>query len=281
MTSQTPYAVRLLLAACLMAACGSPPTEHLWIAGDVHVREPGPLHTLDLDGIGVANLEGPIAAVVDGPGLRLGHGAGIASRLRAAGFGILGIANNHDGDAGPEGATATATALAADGLQPAGHGHVGRLKIGGVQIAITAHLAGRDPTPTRPPGAGFWVATVHLIAPPSYLPSPAARAQIEAVVAAGADVVAVHGSHVIGPLELRDQQVIAWGLGNFVFHCRCTQEDEAVVLLLRFRDGRFEGASLQPIQAGLGGPAGPSADPEGMMRLIEGLKSFAMNSRPQ
>ena len=51
--------------------------------------------------------------------------------------------------------------------------------------------------------ADLHLASLHVVAPPSYLPAPETRAVVDALIDAGARVVAVHGSHALGPVEWR------------------------------------------------------------------------------
>ena len=125
----------------------------------------------------------------------------------------------------------------------------------------------------------MWIATFHTTGVPSYLPSPELRREVEGALEAGATVVAVHGSHLIGPVERRGAAVVAWGLGNLVFHCECTREDEGLVLEVRLAPGRVLEAAVVPVRAGLVGPARPAGDADGVFDLLEALGSSPLRRR--
>ena len=63
----------------------------------------------------------------------------------------------------------------------------------------------------------FVVVSIH--AGDEYVNTPNAtqRELANAALAAGADVVLGHHAHVVQPVEQRGNQLIAWGLGNFIF----------------------------------------------------------------
>jgi poly-gamma-glutamate synthesis protein (capsule biosynthesis protein) len=76
---------------------------------------------------------------------------------------------------------------------------------------------GRQITSARTDGADFIVVSIH--AGDEYVNAPNAtqRALADAALAAGADLVLGHHAHVVQPVEQRGNQLIAWGLGNFIF----------------------------------------------------------------
>ena len=93
-------------------------------------------------------------------------------------------------------------------------------------------------------------------------------------MAAGAAVVGVHGSHALGAVERRGRQVIAWGLGNLAFACRCTAEDEALALEVRLDEEGVIAADVVPLRAGLHGqPLALDPEPAGVVELLRGLGS--------
>ena len=107
------------------------------------------------------------------------------------------------------------------------------------------------------------IASFHVAGPPSYLPHPELRSAVKIAIAAGAKIVVAHGTHAIGPVERRGNLVVAWGLGNLVFACDCTDEREGLLLEIVLRDGEIDSASVIPIEAGFQGePARVSADPQ-------------------
>ncbi len=167
--------------------------------------------------------------------------------LRRAGVDAVMLANNHALDQEREGLAETIDAAHAAGLVVTGAGrapHVGWPVVLGEGEARTAVLTYFDkdfPEPTLAPGeAGLSVlgpqarmevrraaqehaaviVVVHVVAELLAEPKPAWRGWAEDLGRAGADVVAIHGTHVPGPVETlrvdgRDV-VVAFGLGNFL-----------------------------------------------------------------
>jgi poly-gamma-glutamate synthesis protein (capsule biosynthesis protein) len=287
--------VLVLVLALVLASCRepsrSPGPARLWLGGDLHLGTSGAsiearLAALArvLDGAsGIVNLEGPV--VDDGadvPRGRLGNGAGLVAGLARAGVRVAGVANNHAGDHGPAGAARTIRALRAAGVTPAG-GEAGPaiFEAGGARVVVVQVDLAHGP----PAGLAaelvvarllgdLLVVTFHVTGPPSYLPPPALRTAVDAAVAAGADVIAAHGSHALGAVERRGRAVIAWGLGNLLFHCDCTDERDGALLLVHLDEGRLRAAAIVPIDAGLGGAAAiPAADPGLTFELLASLRS--------
>jgi hypothetical protein len=85
-----------------------------------------------------------------------------------------------------------------------------------------------------------------------------------AMIDAGADIVLGHGPHVVRPLEIYKDRLIAYSLGNFATYYGISVEGIrgiAPILLATFDDeGRFVSGKIEPtIQLR---PAGPSIDPD-------------------
>lgn len=286
----------VLLAGCAKSAPSAvrpaaivpaPPARvELWLGGDVNLGVGGrgvlaPLAPLTRRAVGIVNLEGPVTPrAPSGEGLKLFNAPSALGELKALGVEVAGIANNHAGDAGLEGASATARALREAGLVPVGGpAGVAVIERGGLRIAVTAH----DLTDGVPPKLNddlkaahaqgdVLVATFHVTGPDLYLPRPELRQAVKLALAAGASVVAAHGTHAVGPVERRGDAVIAWGLGNVAFACDCTHEDDAVLLRVQLEGRRVAEAEILPIDAGLDGAvARPSSDAAGILDLIDSL----------
>jgi poly-gamma-glutamate synthesis protein (capsule biosynthesis protein) len=274
-----------------MAGCGrrraAPEPIELWIGGDVHVGDSsgGGLALISdaLKGAhGIVNLEGPIGDTPEPGGeLRLANAPSAVAALRAAGVKVAGIANNHADDRGPEGSSRTAAALRDLDILPAG-GPAGPaiLSTNGRRVVVTAHDLSKgvpaglegDLDDARQRG-DVLVATFHVTGPPSYLPRPELRVAVDAAITKGALVVAAHGSHALGPVERRGQSVIAWGLGNLLFACDCTDEVDGAVLRISI-EGEAARAQIIPIDAGLRGAAArPSHNPGLLLDLLDALGS--------
>lgn len=281
----------------LLAGCGRPPAPPpvapvqnvtFWFGGDVHLGKGGKnvlskLKPLVGDAVGVVNLEGAVAEKAADPAkLSLLNAPATLAELSNLNIRVVGIANNHAGDAGPDGRAGTAHAVEAAGLLAAG-GPAGAamLKISETRFVFTAHdLTDGVPanletelTATRARGEVL-ICQFHVTGPASYLPRPELKTAVEIAVRAGAALVVAHGTHVVGPVERCGSTVIAWGLGNVAFACDCTKESEAILLLVHFEGGRLKRAEVVPISAGLDSrPAGPSPDPNGILNLLEAIGS--------
>ncbi|HVV84037.1 MAG TPA: CapA family protein, partial [Kofleriaceae bacterium] len=118
------------------------------------------------------------------------------------------------------------------------------------------------------------VATFHVTAPASYLPPREAVTAVAIARTAGAAVIVVHGSHALARVERTAGSVTAWGLGNLLFHCDCTDEEDALLLRVTVDRGGLVDASVVPIAAGLHGAAArPAGDPALLYDLLASLRS--------
>lgn len=273
-TSQMPFSLVLILS---LFGCGHEPAR-LWMAGDVQMTHNCAQRLTVLKtwpGRGIVNLEGPVGSPTPLSAQRLFNSDAVVPALVAHGVEVIGVANNHRSDDGTAGIKRTHAAIVDAGARLADAGRPARWRQRGRQFQLTAgepaDLA-RMQTHLRRP-ADVHIASLHVVAPPSYLPDAQTRASVDALLEAGADVVAVHGSHALGAVEWRGDQLIAWGLGNLAFDCRCTRENEGLVLLLNWADERLH-ARVVPIQAGLmGAPVAVHPDGAGVLDLLRGLGS--------
>jgi poly-gamma-glutamate synthesis protein (capsule biosynthesis protein) len=265
------------------------PSVELWLGGDVNLGNGGRGQLQGIAGIvqnatGIVNLEGPVAerSELRTKTLQLWNSPKALSELSDLGLKVAGIANNHSADAGAAGTAQSAQRLREHGIVPAG-GLAGAafLHLNDITIAVIAHdLTHGVPAnlaaelKTARARADVLVATFHVTGPPSYLPRPELRRAVEIAYQAGASVIAAHGTHAIGPVERREQAVIAWGLGNVAFACDCTQEQDAILLRVRVRRGKAVEAQVIPIQAGINNqPALPSPDTKGIFDLLDAIGS--------
>jgi poly-gamma-glutamate synthesis protein (capsule biosynthesis protein) len=276
--------------ACARAPPGpSPAPARLWIGGDVYLgaKPEGQLSAigaLERGRAGVVNLEGPIGDAAVAEGGRLIQPASALGELARVGVKVALIANNHAGDAGPEGAARTAEAVRAAGMAAAG---VAIVELGGRRIAVTAHDLGAG-VPAGLSGelaaararADALVATFHVTGPPRYRPAPELVSAVEIAVGSGASAVAAEGTHALGKVERRGPVVIAWGLGNLAFACDCTDEEDGALLEVDL-DGQGAGeAAVVPVAAGLlGRPAAPAPDAAALYELLERIGSSPL--RPE
>lgn len=205
---------------------------------------------------------------------------GEAAALRAAGFSILSLANNHSPNYGPGGLRATFAALRAAGLAYAGAGANARaarapvvLSRGGIRFAFLAYTEGdivpadyaaaRDragvafmnraalPRDIAAARAAADVVIVSMHAGREYQPRPDAR-QISfahAAIDAGADLVLGHHPHVVQTMEWYRGKPIFYSLGNFIFDqtwSRATQLGMSVELT--FSRAGLVGWSPHPVR---------------------------------
>jgi poly-gamma-glutamate synthesis protein (capsule biosynthesis protein) len=177
--------------------------------------------------------------------------------LAEAGFDVVSLANNHSMDYGEIGLLDTISAIDNAGLARPGVGEhivaawrphfIGSapdLRVGFIACAASPPEGSGfaiEQWEARPVNPGFGLAVcdearmteaidearvqfsdfvvVSIHAGDEYVRTPNAtqRALVDAALAAGADVVLGHHAHVVQPLEQRGAQLIAWGLGNFIF----------------------------------------------------------------
>ena len=174
---------------------------------------------------------------------------GTAPALAAAGFDVLGIANNHAGDAGPASILDTIEAVSGAGMQTVGGGQNADaawepllVDVSGLIVAVFAFdVSGHGLGASQGPGVASWDPDRAEIAVGD------ARAIADVVVAGihgglefwqdidpqlepvalnlaswGVDIVWGHGPHVAQPISLSEAYgtrptVIATSLGNFLF----------------------------------------------------------------
>ena len=175
------------------------------------------------------------------------------ARLKAAGFDVLSLANNHARDFGEAGRSYTMGVLADLGIYHSGRrGDIASFTLKGQQVAFIAF------SPTRKsyllndiPTAVEHVrrlATHHDLVIVSFHGGAEGRDAMtlpfeeefyfgetrgevvrfaRSVVTAGADLVIGHGPHVPRALELYEHRLIAYSLGNFATHLGVSVADEA------------------------------------------------------
>ena len=281
------------LAVCLVlltTACASP--RAIWIGGDVHLGTGGAERLQAISAamhpaIGIVNLEGPIgteAQAGSATAQQLVNGPQTAAALAAAGIVAAGITNNHAADLGS--ANETAAKLEAAGVHPFG---VTVVNLDGLRVVLSAHdlTGGVPPTLAADLAAArargdVLVATFHVTAPPLLLPTPDLSRAVAIALSAGSTIIASHGTHALASIEHRGDAVIAWGLGNLVFACECTDEQDGLVLRVELdRKGRVIRAAAIPVDAGLhGSNAALSTDPRLMLDLLESLGAKPIRRLP-
>lgn len=200
-----------------------------------------------------------------------------ANTLKAAGFTIMSLANNHAMDMGSAGMTSTVTALDRAGIQATGHpGAIALQDVRGTTVAAVGFApydwaqnardipAAQALVRRAAAQAPVVIAYMHVGAEgvdhrhvPSgaedYLGEPRgdARALAHALVDAGADLVVGSGPHVLRGMEFRNGRLIAYSMGNFVgYRAFSVSGASGVSGVLQARlgpDGRFTSGRIAPV----------------------------------
>jgi poly-gamma-glutamate capsule biosynthesis protein CapA/YwtB (metallophosphatase superfamily) len=212
-----------------------------------------------------------------------------AQYLAKAGFGVMSLANNHARDFGEEGRSSTMAALDAVGIRHSGReGTVASWMANGRRVALIAFAPNVGSNSLNDSQIGLplvtQLAATHDIVIVSFHGGaegngaevlPFAREIFagedrgdvvgfaHAMVDAGADLVLGHGPHVVRPLELYRDRLIAYSLGNFATYYGISVEGIrgiAPILLCTLDDeGRFVSGQIESTTQIR--PAGPSLDP--------------------
>jgi poly-gamma-glutamate capsule biosynthesis protein CapA/YwtB (metallophosphatase superfamily) len=227
-----------------------------------------------------------------------------ARYLKDAGFDVLSLANNHARDFGESGRSSSMAALDAVGIHHSGReGTVASFVTKGRRVAMVAFAPNvgsnslNDPQIAIPLVAGL--AANHDIVMVSFhggaegngaehMPfsreifAGEDRGNVvefaHAMIDAGADIVLGHGPHVVRPMEIYKDRLVAYSLGNFATYYGISVEGIrgiAPILLVTLDDeGRFVEGRIEPtIQLR---PAGPSIDPDRkVITLMRELTSAA------
>lgn len=292
---------RLLLAAMAVAltalscrrtegerAGHVPPKQWIWVAGDVHRAAGGAalLKAVRLgDAFGIVNLEGPIQA---GPAsaerngsLVLRNAPEIIKLLKASGVHAVVTANNHQRDFGEAVVRKTRERLKAAGFAVADGDKPVRWVLGGLRMALLAFDLEADvPKELAAQLArlknevDITLVSFHTSGTPSYLAAPVLEKAVSAAAKARPQLIFAHGSHMLARVERRGDTVIAWGLGNLVFDCDCSQEPDGALLRVQFVGHRVRKAALLPIQVGrAGASARPATETQSTLQLLRSLRS--------
>ena len=188
-----------------------------------------------------------------------------AATMAAAGVTAASLANNHAGDFGSTALVDSIELLEAAGVVPigAGAGADAAYRHRLVEVADAASVAlvgasmivpwGFEATAARPGIASTWdsarvldsvraaageadvvVAVIHWGIERDPCPSADQRSLARALIGAGADIVIGHHPHVLQPVELIAGALVAYSLGNFVWHPRSGITGETGVLQVDF-----------------------------------------------
>ncbi len=229
-----------------------------------------------------------------------------ANYLHAAGFDVASLANNHAQDFGDAGRDSTMRTLDAVGIRHSGRiGDVAEWTTRGRRFALVAfapnigshqlndlagareivkQLAARhDIVIVSFHGGGEGEGAAKLPFAHEIYQGEDRGDVVEfahAVVDAGADLVIGHGPHVLRPLELYHERLIAYSLGNFATYYGISVNGVrgiAAVLVARIAaDGRFIDGTINPtVQIR---PAGPTLDPQ--RRAVTLLRNLTNEAFP-
>jgi hypothetical protein len=247
------------------------------------------LRTADLV---VGNLECTVAAGgTPRPGpYRLRAPLSSAATLREAGFDILGVANNHALDFGPEGLAETLSRLEGAGIDSVGAGlDAGATgqplirEVGGLRLAFLAFDAVPDPQDGLQDGgwgsarwdgeesaiaiaaaraqADALIVSIHWGYEYELRPDPTQRDTGQAILSAGADLVIGHHPHVVQGTEIDlggateaggalGGRFVAYSLGNFVFHQEQGETRQGLALRALFDAQGLRAVQALPVWAG-------------------------------
>jgi poly-gamma-glutamate synthesis protein (capsule biosynthesis protein) len=225
------------------------------LAGDVgypFAQVEGMLSTADIT---IGNLESALGdlGTPENKGYTFRAPKETVETLSLAGFDLFSLANNHAMDYGAEGLIQAIQLLEARGINTIGAGaddaaahHPVTFEMNGIKLAFLAYVD--VPVEFRGFDAHAWIAgenhagvawaeparirtdvadaisqadLVVVILHSGYenviQPSPPQVAAAHAAIEAGAKLVIGHHTHVLQPIELSSDGVIAYGLGNFAF----------------------------------------------------------------
>jgi poly-gamma-glutamate capsule biosynthesis protein CapA/YwtB (metallophosphatase superfamily) len=227
-----------------------------------------------------------------------------ARYLKLAGFDVMSLANNHARDFGEAGRSSSMAALDAEGIHHSGReGTVASFVANGRRIAMVAFAPNVGSNSLNDPQIGLplvaELAAKHDIVIVSFHGGaegngaevlPFAREIFagedrgnvvefaHSMIDAGADIVLGHGPHVVRPLEIYNDRLIAYSLGNFATYYGISVEGIRGIAPILFAtlddDGRFVEGRIEPtIQIR---PSGPAPDPGGgVIKLLQTLTSAA------
>ena len=223
-----------------------------------------------------------------------------ATYLQRAGFDVMSLANNHARDFGEEGRSASMAALDSVGILHSGReGTTASFIANGRRVALVAFAPNVGANSLNDPQIGLPLvadlAAKHDIVIVSFHGGaegngaevlPFAREIFagedrgnvvefaRAMIDAGADIVLGHGPHVVRPMELYHDRLIAYSLGNFATYYGISVEGirgiAPILLVTLDDDGRFVSGRVEATTQIR--PAGPSIDPaRGVVALLRTL----------
>jgi poly-gamma-glutamate capsule biosynthesis protein CapA/YwtB (metallophosphatase superfamily) len=249
--------------------------------------------------LSIANFENPAPDhfTYHPGGYRFSADPRLIEGLANAGIDWVSMANNHVGDAGPQGILDTMRNLDRWKIRRGGAGPdltaaraPSMLDANGTKVAILAYDtirpaygagAGRpgsnqmtaervraDVAKARSLGARIVIVFPHWGIEYTATPSALQRALAHAAIDAGADLVIGNHPHWAGAVEIYRGKPTFYALGNFVFNIdRSEQTEEGIVLELTFDGGQLLQARMRPYVI-LDGSQPNFLDPAGSGKLV-------------
>ncbi len=234
-----------------------------------------------------------------------------ASRIAAAGIDVANLANNHAADFGPEALLDTVDLLESEDVIALGAGATSadayRHRIievrPGVRVAfVGASMVvplGFPATGTRPGIASAYqqdrvlasvraaageaevvIAVVHWGIERMTCPDGRQRDFAFRLLQHGADAVIGQHPHVLQPVAFDDGQLVAYSLGNFVWHFRSGITGDTGVLQIDFDGSEIVGWSLYPHQLDANGAPVPARDGVRVDRIIDIVSGNCARHQP-
>jgi hypothetical protein len=189
------------------------------------------------------NLESPLADEI-AAGSMFAAPATSAAALRAAGFDVLHLANNHIGEFGQAGVLATLAAMRSVGLTPLGAGvnlaaarQLIRTDVNGIRVGWLG--CGRTLLAQPDDGASYWefdehellngiakarptvdvlIVSIHIGLMYMDYPRPQHKVLAEQLMGKGADLVLMHHAHILQGVQVTAAgAVCCYNLGNFLY----------------------------------------------------------------
>jgi poly-gamma-glutamate capsule biosynthesis protein CapA/YwtB (metallophosphatase superfamily) len=289
-------ALAIMLSATTGLAVEQPAQEDITIAavGDLmlggrtgpYLKEFGPAYPfadvktfLGRADVAVGNLESPISTrgrAVENKQFTLRAAPLAAKALKAGGFRVVTLANNHTMDFGPQALQDTLAILDDNDILYTGAGMdlddaraPAILKVKGKTIAVLAYsltfpldFFASARRPGTAPGYTEYVKTdIEKVRPLADLVVVSFHWGAELMTAAkdyqvalgrqavdwGADVVLGAHPHVLQELELYKGRLIAYSLGNFIFGSESNRTNYSMILLLTFRGNNLVKVEAVPL----------------------------------
>ena len=234
-----------------------------------------------------------------------------ARRIAAAGVDVASLANNHAKDYGSTALVDTVELLEAAGVAALGAGSTdveayryrvldveGAASVAfvGVSMIVPRSFPAGPDSPgiasARPPSrvvqsiedaawaADVVIALVHWGIERSTCPSAAQRSFAQELLDAGADAVIGHHPHVLQPVEFADGRLVAYSLGNFVWHPRWGITGETGVLQIDFDADRIVGWGFHPHLLNDDGAPVPVAEGGRFDRIVDIISGNCARHQP-